>query len=221
MKKILALLFVLVLCFACLTVVACNPGHSTKTDATQSSIEKAMAFVHELYKSDSKDKPTVDTGDYDLITNVPISGENFSVSWKIEKVNASDLDVAKIVTDEKDGKLKVRIKFEAGYNNVATDYKLIVTVTNGTDTQTRTYNRQVPAFVYTTYTEWLQNCEKKSTTVMNIKAYVIGIVSTSSGSAGSMYLQDAEGHGYYVYNPTLSAADKANDTALRAAYPVG
>lgn len=221
MKKILALLFVLVLCFACLTVVACNPGNSTKTDATQSSIEKAMAFVHELYKSDSKDAPTVDTGDYDLITNVPISGENFSVSWKIEKVNESDLDVAKIFTDEEDGKLKVGIKFEAGYNTVATDYKLIVTVTNGTDTQTRTYNRQVPAFVYTTYEEWLQNCEKKSTTVMNIKAYVIGVVSTSSSSGGSMYLQDAEGHGYYAYNPTLDAADKASDEALRAAYPVG
>lgn len=219
MKKILALLFVLVLCFACLTVVACNPGHSTKTDATQSSIEKAMAFVHELYKSDSKDKPTVDTGDYELITNVPISGENFSVSWKIEKVNASDLDVAKIVTAE-DGTLKVAIVYNSEYNTKSTDYKLIATVTNGTDTQTRTYNRQVPEFAFTTYEEWLKNCKAGSIT-MNIKAYVIGVVSTSSSSGGSMYLQDAEGHGYYAYNPTLDAADKASDEALRAAYPVG
>ena len=219
MKKILALLFVLVLCFACLTVVACNPGNSTKTDATQSGIEKAMAYVHELYKSDSKDKPTVTTGDYDLITNVPISGENFSVSWKIEKVNESDLDVAKIVTAE-DGTLKVAIVYNSEYNTKSTDYKLIATVTNGTDTQTRTYNRQVPEFAFTTYEEWLKNCKAGSIT-MNIKAYVIGVVSTSSSSGGSMYLQDAEGHGYYAYNPALDAADKASDEALRAAYPVG
>lgn len=219
MKKILALLFVLVLCFACLTVVACNPGNSTKTDATQSNIEKAMAYVHELYKSESKDKPTVTTGDYDLITNVPISGENFSVSWKIEKVNESDLDVAKIVTAE-DGTLKVAIVYNSEYNTKSTDYKLIATVTNGTDTQTRTYNRQVPEFAFTTYEEWLKNCKAGSIT-MNIKAYVIGVVSTSSSSGGSMYLQDAEGHGYYAYNPTLDAADKASDEALRAAYPVG
>lgn len=218
MKKFLALLFVLVLCFA---VVGCNTGASTKTDpAAQSNIDKAMAFVNEIYKSDSKDKPTVDTGDYNLLTNVPISGENFTVTWKIEKINEADLDVAEIVTAE-DGTFKVAVKYEAGYNTVATDYKLTATVTNGTDTLTRTYNRQVPAFAFTTYEEWLSNCKAGSSTVMNIKAYVIGVVSTSSSSGGSMYLQDAEGHGYYAYNPTLDAADKASDEALRAAFPIG
>lgn len=218
MKKLLVLLFALVLC---LGLVACNPGTPTTSSNGQDNLEKAAAYVSALYKSPEKDKPVVNTADYDLLNSATGNGESFFVTWEIKKINEEDLDVAVLKTKE-DGTPYVEITYNLEYNTVATNYQLIATISDGTNQIVKTFDRQVPAYAFTTYEEWLENCKTGSDTVMNIKAYVIGVVSTSSTSAGtSMYLQDAEGHGYYVYKPDLAAEDKANDEALRAAFPVG
>lgn len=217
MKKLLVLLFALVLC---LGLVACNPGTPTTSSNGQDNLEKAAAYVSALYKSEEKDKPVVNTADYDLLNSATGNGESFFVTWEIKKINEDDLDVAVLKTKE-NGTPYVEITYNLEYNTVATNYQLIATISDGTNSIVKTFDRQVPAYAFTTYEEWLENCKAGNDTVMNIKAYVIGVITTGSSSGTSMYLQDAEGHGYYAYKPVLADEDKANDEALRAAFPVG
>ena len=87
------------------------------------------------------------------------------------------------------------------------------------------FNRSLQAFGLNTYAEYLAACQANngagSTDQITIKAYVIGVVCMSSSSAGSLYLQDADGHGYYAYAPVDSTKDCETDAQLRAKWPVG
>ena len=117
MKKLLVLLFALVLC---LGLVACNPGTPTTSSNGQDNLEKAAAYVSALYKSEEKDKPVVNTADYDLLNSATGNGESFFVTWEIKKINEDDLDVAVLKTKE-NGTPYVEITYNLEYNTVATN----------------------------------------------------------------------------------------------------
>ena len=103
-----------------------------------------------------------------------------------------------------------------------TTYKLTCTVADAEGTTTSfTLERNVPKFTFVDYEKWIDACAAGSDEVISVKAYIIGAIGKeSSSSFGSLYLQDAQGRGYYAYAPALDSSIKTRD-ALNAAYPVG
>lgn len=210
MKRVLACLLAMAFCLVCLI------GCGTKTET---SLDKAKAYIFQLYKSSSKNTPSYDTANFDVVTTIPVGNETFSVSWEVQKVNPDSLDVATVSTV--DGKTTIEIVYNEVYNTAPSDYKLIATITDGKNTTTQEFDRQVPEYKYTSYDQWLANCSANNGAIMNVKAYVIAVVSLASSSGGSLYLQDADGHGYYAYAPVLDDSVKASDEALNAEFPLG
>ena len=166
------------------------------------AIENAKNFVKNLYINDAKS-----TGaDYEVISQIAVSGTTYEIEWTVEIVSGEAEDV-KVTKSE--GKTIIDVNENA---TVATEYKLVATI-KGTDVSV-SFNHTVPAFKYTSYEEWLDACKKGSQEALVIKGYVICVVAEGSSSAGSFYFQDADGHGYYAYNPSTKLALEYGDEVL-------
>ncbi len=103
-------------------------------------------------------------------------------------------------------------------------YTLTATIIdeNG-NTETLTFNHKVPAFKINTYEEYIAGCIAGSKEeVFTVKGYVIGISAKPGGSsAGSIWLVDEDGNGYYAYKPTLSDEVLETRESMNAAFPRG
>lgn len=215
MKKIIALLIVAVMCLGML--VSCG-NDTPKTDGLQD----ARDYLFAMYKDDS-----ASTGvDYTVVNAVTVDGVKYPITWTVaveiaayngavEVVKGDTKDTIHITVDKPDKDIK---------------YTLTATIADAKgNTKTIDFAKVIPMFAITTYDEWVAGCKsgaKGELVDMIIRAYVIAVVSTGSSSAGSMYLQDADGHGYYAYNPTLeleyhgtTSAEK--DAELAEFYPQG
>lgn len=177
---------------------------------TDDGLEKAKSFVQSLYR----DAPTTYAVNFKRVAQVVISGVTYPVTWTIENGGT-----AAVVGEVKDGQVEIIID---GESQEKVEYILTATISDANGkTETLTYNYTVPKSELSTYEQYKAACEAGSEDTIQIKAYIIGVVSTTSGSKGSMYLQDADGHGYYAYGPALDNADLKDDATLREAWPVG
>ena len=216
-------------CDGCTDDECTNPACEIKCDCVVND-KRALANALTFVKTQYQDVITT-TKDYTLPAVQPINGYeadrvttkkyDVAITWTLTKI--SGLDVVTLTLDETKNLYNVTVTYGPETNAQETTYKISATFTIGTETATWSMERTVPAFVFTTYAEYLTGCEKQSDTVMNIKAYVIGAIQDGK-SIGSLYVQDAQGNGYYVYKPDFDGKKEAGTLdrdKVNQFFPVG
>lgn len=241
MKKkltIFGLTLVAVIMSVMCVFTACNQiDSSTTVEPTAESLATMIETIELSHKSDFKDSTP---GNYTLISKTTIRNDKKQdevayIKWTVEvTTEGANKDDVK-VGEEANNYVEIIINTKTP---IDLTYKLTATLTNKNGVEykkedgslyTATFTHTVPAYKIVNWQGFRENCEwnnnkdnsdnQKSVTV---KGYIIGIVSTTSGSKGSIYFQDEEGYGYYAYAPTGIPADSIkDDAALRAAWPVG
>ena len=139
MKKLTAwalLLAMMVAVFAgCSTTE--EPPETTVAPATEpavSGLEDAVDYVKTIYK---KAEGTVTAKDYEVVGVVPVGTEKYAITWTVDVAE----DVVAIVPNE-NGMVTVDVN-ENSSEEVA--YVLTATLTDGTDTQSLSWNHTLPA----------------------------------------------------------------------------
>lgn len=201
-------------CDGCTDDDCTDPACEIKCDCVVND-KRALANALTFVKTQYQDVITT-TKDYTLPAVQPINGYeadrvtakkyDVAITWTITKI--SGLDVVTLTLDEAKNLYNVTVTYGPETNAQETTYKISATFTIGTETATWSMERTVPAFVFTTYAEYLTGCEKQSKDLMNVKAYVIGAIQDGK-SIGSLYVQDAQGNGYYVYKPDFDGKKEA------------
>lgn len=216
-------------CDGCTDDDCTDPACEIKCDCVVND-KRALANALTFVKTQYQDVITT-TKDYTLPAVQPINGYeadrvtakkyDVAITWTITKI--SGLDVVTLTLDEAKNLYNVTVTYGPETNAQETTYKISATFTIGTETATWSMERTVPAFVFTTYAEYLTGCEKQSKDLMNVKAYVIGAIQSGS-SIGSLYVQDAQGNGYYVYKPDFEGKDEAGTLdrdKVNELFPIG
>ena len=216
-------------CDGCTDDDCTDPACEIKCDCVVND-KRALANALTFVKTQYQDVITT-TKDYTLPAVQPINGYeadrvttkkyDVAITWTITKI--SGLDVVTLTLDETKNLYNVTVTYGPETNAQETTYKISATFTIGTETATWSMERTVPAFVFTTYAEYLTGCEKQSKDLMNVKAYVIGAIQSGS-SIGSLYVQDAQGNGYYVYKPDFDGKDAAGTLdrdKVNELFPIG
>ncbi len=127
MKKLIALLLVLVFCVGCLASCAEEPV--VEEGAT---LSQAVTYLHNLYKDAAKTTPT----DYDVVGKLMIGTTEFTVTWE------TDSELVTIKESSKTGFWTVDVPAKT---EEEIPYKLTATVKNAAgQTETKTYERIVP-----------------------------------------------------------------------------
>lgn len=127
MKKIISLLLVLVLAVGLVTACA-------DEEVVNDGLTKAGDYLNALYKDES----TNTTVDYDVVANVVYDGTTYPVTWTV------DVTEGVTIVDSVNPGFKT-IKVVRGNADIA--YKLSGSITDGTTTITKTFDRVVPAKV--------------------------------------------------------------------------
>jgi hypothetical protein len=189
MKKVLKVLFCLLLSVCTISgIVACDVKQP-ETDLA----DTAKSYVKTLYIND----PVETAADYNVVAKVDIQGTVYEVLWTVNVKSGEPNDI-KLVKSEDGSHYVVDLN---NFAEVATEYTLTATI-KGTN-KSISFEHKIPVFKFTTYEEWLEKCKSGSADTLVIKGYVIAVVGSGS-SAGSIYLQDDDGHGYYAYAPKNS-----------------
>lgn len=213
MKKSLLICILAVLMCACVLFAACSP--SLEADTLNSMKE----LLYQMYK-DSNPATT-----YTVVGLVASNGQKANIKWDVNVTEGSANDVK--VGEIADGEQTIEVN---PYPTTDVKYTLTATITNekGKAYQVDgapvsiSFERSLAKFVVNTYDEYLAACKANDgTTTIRIKAYIIGVVNYESSSKGSLYLQDADGHGYYAYAPTGASDNCSSTEDLRAKWPVG
>ena len=157
--------------------------------------------------------------DFEITTVVSIGGVKYNVDWEIQSTVEGQTAVALGEIDATTKQQKVNVD---EFSGAEVAYKLVATVSDAEGHSVKVeYARKVPQFVVSSYEDYLAHCKAADGVSFTIRAYVIGAVSVTSSSKGSLYLQDADGNGYYAYAPSLPADATASEEALDAYFPFG
>ncbi len=187
MKKILSIVLLLALCLSAFT--ACV---NKKEPA---GLTAAKDYLYTMYK----DKAEATPSDYQLVGVVVVEGVTYTLTWKIEAVEGSD--VSSITVSAMDEKKMITVDVPAEPDaDIA--YKLVATITDAEGNSTSvSFDRMVPKFKISSFADYAA-AENKAPLV--VQGIVTGIVSKADGwSANALYLQDENNEGgYYVYNLT-------------------
>lgn len=209
-----------------------------KRDEEPTNVEPSAATLEDMITNidlDHKNNVSTSTpASYQLAAQTVVGKEIAYVKWTAkvdtEGANADDVKVSdvenKFVTVIINDKSPLEI-----------EYTLTATLTNADGVEykredgslyTASFKHSVPAYTVVDWAGFKANCEfnsnsdnKDNKQTITVKGYIIGIVSTTSSSKGSIYLQDAQGYGYYAYKPKDVVGSITDDAALRAAWPVG
>ena len=125
MKKLLSLLLILV--FALGVIASCGRKENE-------ALNKAGDYINALYKDES----TNTTVDYDVVANVVYDGVTYPITWTV------DVTEGVTIVDSVNAGFKT-VKVVRGDADIP--YKLTASITDGTDTVTKTFDRVVPAKV--------------------------------------------------------------------------
>jgi len=140
MKKLISVLLALVMV---LSLAACGgekapettaPATEAPTEAPVSGLADAVAYVKTIYKTA---EGTVTGKDYEVVGVVPVGAEKYEITWTVDVAE----DLVAIVPNE-NGMVTVDVN-ESSSEEVA--YVLTATLTDGTDTQTLSWNHILPA----------------------------------------------------------------------------
>lgn len=205
MKKLLALLLVLALCFTCFA--ACKgkvdekPVENSKPTAVVYDVEDAAAYLKNMYKKYLVETETA--ADYTLVSQVMVGGVVYKVTW------TTDRDDIKVIEDAENKQVKIDLNEKT---KVDIKYTLTATVTDPDGkTKTLTFELKVPKYVLSSWKEYMAMEAGKAVV---IEGYVAAIHSQSEGQKYNMlYVHDVNNAGgYYIYSMT---ADPIKDLNLK------
>ena len=212
MKRLLALVVVLVLALTCLAGCSVVDTVKDKIDTIlgkepegNTQLDKADTFLFDLYKNAATETPS----SYNLVSVVTIEGVKFTVTWE------SNNEAVTIVAAEDPNFVTVVVPKA----NEPIRYTLTATITDADgNVKTRTFERSVPAFKVFTFAEYAA-AEDDATVV--VRGIVTGIFSKTNGSSGNgVYIQDLKGEGgYYVYG-LVDSKDPEADLGLKVGMTV-
>lgn len=193
---------------ACLT--ATFLGGLVSCNQPSAELTQAQSFLYQAYKDE-----LVNTGDYKMPSKLIMNGVTYPVSWSVN-VTEGNKDNVKVGTevDEK-GYITIDVAY-APYatNDAATKYTLTATITDAEGkTITQDFSKEIPAFQFTTHKQYLNAAAGD---MVNVEGYVVA--KTTRGDDGyvkNVFLQTANGEGYYVYGlKNVSAEDYATEFAI-------
>ena len=137
MKKLTAWALLLAMCVAmfagCSNETPATEPAPTETEAVESGLADAVAYVKTIYKNAAE----VTAKDYQVVGSVPVGAETFEITWTADVAE----DVVAIVRGE-DGMVTIDVN-EGSTEEVA--YVLTASLTDGTDTETLSWNHILPA----------------------------------------------------------------------------
>ena len=186
---------------------ASTPAESTP--AVNEALQEAADYFYQIYK-DQK----ISLQDYDLIAKV----QGYDIEYVLTVKSGIEDNVSIALGD--DGKYHVTVKYNIDDSTEDTVYELLAKIKDGEDVVEVKFERTVPQYKFTTYDEYVAAAKAGSKDVLNVKAYVTSRMDFSSSSKTSMYLQDADGHGYYVYKPNIDSSIDSNEK-MAEAFPTG
>ncbi len=205
MKKLLALLLVLALCFTCFA--ACKgkvdekPVDNSKPTEVVYDVEDAVAYLKNMYKKYLVEIETA--ADYTLVSQVMKGGVVYKITW------TTDRDDIKVIEDAENKQVKIDLNEKT---KVDIKYTLTATITDPDGkTATLTFELKVPKYVLSTWKEYMAMEAGKAVV---IEGYVAAIHSQSEGQKYNMlYVHDVNNAGgYYIYSMT---ADPIKDLNLK------
>ncbi len=204
MKKLLALLLVLVLAVATLSgcakvkdffggigdkIFGRDPDVDTDGGDT-SGLEAAATFVFNRYKNE----PVATPSNYDVMKSVTIDGVRYTVEWSADNEAITFVDNAE---DENLKTVVVPVKPEA---DIAYVLKATISDADGNKVE-KTFNHTVPKFQQLTFAEFAAAKDGDSVVVKGIVTAIFSQSQNSGNnpSSGEFYIQDVNGDGgYYV-----------------------
>lgn len=215
MKKLLAVALVLVLCLS-VVLVACDKKGGGETTESNNPVAKLDAAADAVYKFNKDSIPAETTKSFDLSKAVPLEGiYSFPVEWTV------NTDKIQIVDKGNGTQVTVKIPERSPEEIV---YTLTATVkADDGSTKAVTFERKVPKFVVATYDEYIAACKANDKNkTYNIVGYVVAVnAAPLSGSKGSLWVMDKDGHGYYAYAPALDKSITATRESINAEFPIG
>ena len=220
MKKVrTALLFVLLCCVMAFSACGLKSEH-----LKGKTIDDARAYYRSMYQKFN----TTTTADFEMVSVLRLTGDDgidyvFNVDYTVEMLTENAGDNVITFAKTEDGTLT---KFTVEpYPEQNYEYKLTATISSEKGA-TRTFEFEkctLPKFVVATWDEYVAACEAADSSVtVRVKGYVTAVNGDpSSSSKGSVWVRDAEGHGYYAYKPTLDSAITKSRETINEAFPVG
>lgn len=220
-RSVIICALVLILCLS--AFVACDKDKGPQ-EPDLSGLENVKKLIHNMYKD--KDGATA-TADFEVLNKYG----DYTVEWTVT-VTEGDQNGVKIVEGSKENYVKVQVDTKA-----AADIKFVLKATVK-DNQGHSlavgdgYNMTVPKYQAGSYEAIKKACDDgDKKTAYTFEGYIIGVNASigsgyASGSLGSMWVMDDQGHGLYVYNAYKKDTNKlpSNLTtreAINEYYPVG
>ena len=181
------------------TAVSCG-GKDKETLTT------AAEYLWQMYRN--TDNTTV-TGSFDVVNKVLVGDVEVAVSWALEATGST---AAFAIETKNENFSTVKVGYYDGLVTEESTVKLVPTFTVGKksitlaevyadDEARHAIDFSTPVLTLHTHADW----DKNDGATLNIRGVVVDIIATGS-SANSIYMVDAEGNGYYVYNPSSKGA---------------
>jgi len=225
----------LICCLLALTVLssiaflACEkkPAGPTYTEPTAAELELVLEMIETDHKKAFSDATPAN---YELNTIYVLSPAAAYLQYTVavDTTGGAKEDDVKVVNSAENNKCTVEVNSKS---KIEVPYTLTVTLVNKKgeaykkddgSLYTVSFSHKIPAYTLVTFEEFVKAADDKSEQTVTVVGYLTGIISTSSGSKGSIYLVDKQGYGYYAYGPTGVITDSiTNDEQLRAAWTVG
>ncbi len=140
MKKLTALVLLLAMSVSMLAGCTNEPESTPTPEPTPtpvvetSGLEDAVAYLKTIYKTS---EGSVTGKDYDVVGIVPVGDKKFEIAWSVDVGE----DMVSIVPNE-NGMVTINVNEE---NSTEAPYVLTATLTDGTDTETLSWNHILPA----------------------------------------------------------------------------
>ncbi len=221
-RSVLVCVLVLIMCLT--AFVACDK----KQDL--SGLENAKSQIYQTYK---KLDNTTQASDFYLFKTIVVGEKTYNIDWSYKVLEGPEENVSLVLDSDKANFVKFAINGQAtaetkfvisGYVKDEKGNKLVI-AENG-------FTIKVPTFQTADYATIKKACDENSKDTFAFLGYIVGINAAiektyKSGTLGSMWVMDAQGHGLYVYN---NAKDSASDMlpsdlttreAINARYPFG
>lgn len=196
------------------TAVGCN-------NADKETLSAAAEYLWQMYRNTDE---TEVTGSFDVVNKVSVGDQIVSVTWAIEATGSKE---AFGIEAKNDNFSTVKVGYYDGLVKENSTVKLVPTFTLGKTSLTladvyadeaskHAIDFTTPVLTLNNHADW----DKNDGALLNIRGVVVDVIATGS-SAGSIYMVDAEGNGYYVYNPSSKGAkvgDEIVATGTRSDY---